>query len=91
MLSNLAGREACRFTVTDNAYGARTVTHSVAAGQALSVRCDLSGSFGWYDFSVTSETDPKWLRRVAGHVETGRASRTDPMLGRASANHTARR
>lgn len=91
VLSNLEGREACRFTVTDNAYGARIVTHSVAAGQALSVRCALSGSFGWYDFSVTSEADPKWLRRVAGHVETGRASRTDPMIGRGAGKQTVAR
>jgi phospholipase C len=56
----------------------------VGAGQTLPVPCDLSGSFGWYDFSVTSDADPQWLRRAAGHVETGRASRTDPMIGLSS-------
>ncbi len=81
VLSNLEGRQACRFTVTDNAYGAAVATHRVVAGQTLLVPYRLSGSFGWYDFSVTCDADPLWLRRVAGHVETGRASRTDPMLG----------
>lgn len=82
VLSNLEGRKACRFTVTDNAYGAPLVSHRVVAGQTLLVPCGLAGSFGWYDFSVTCDADPQWLRRVAGHVETGRDSRTDPVLGR---------
>jgi phospholipase C len=83
VLSNLEGRQACRFTVIDNAYGAAPAGHRVLAGQTLLVPCALADSFGWYDFSVTCDADPKWLRRVAGHVETGRASRTDPAMGRA--------
>lgn len=86
VLSNLEGRQACRFTITDNAYGAATGSHRVVAGQTLLVPCDLSDSFGWYDFSVTCDADPQWLRRVAGHVETGRDSRVDPMLYVATAN-----
>jgi phospholipase C len=84
VLSNLEGKQACRFTVADNAYGAAAASYTVGAGQTLPVPCDLSGSFGWYDFSVTSDADPQWLRRAAGHVETGRASRTDPMIGLSS-------
>jgi phospholipase C len=80
LLSNIEGREACRFTVTDNAYGAAAASYSVAAGQVATVPCNLSASFGWYDFSVTVDGDPAWLRRAAGHVETGRASRTDPLI-----------
>ncbi|MBP1206000.1 phospholipase C [Duganella sp. 1411] len=86
VLSNLEGRQACRFTITDNAYGTATASHRVVAAQTLLVPCDLSGSFGWYDFSVTCDADPQWLRRVAGHVETGRDSRVDPMLYVASAS-----
>jgi len=81
MLCNREGRAACRFTVTDNAYGAVATSYSVAAGQIETVSRDLSASFGWYDVSITSDADPQWLRRAAGHVETGRASRTDPVIG----------
>ncbi|MBV7536670.1 phospholipase C, phosphocholine-specific [Duganella sp. sic0402] len=81
LLSNRDGREACRFTVTDNAYGAAVATHTVAAGQVATVFCDLSRNFGWYDVSITCDADPQWLRRAAGHVETGRASSTDPLIG----------
>ncbi|MQA37675.1 phosphocholine-specific phospholipase C [Rugamonas aquatica] len=81
VLSNLDGQQACGYTVTDNAYGAGTATYRVAAGQTLSVPFNLTGSYGWYDLSVTSDADPQWLRRAAGHVETGMPSRPDPMIG----------
>ncbi|MYM33373.1 phospholipase C, phosphocholine-specific [Duganella sp. FT94W] len=81
MLSNRDGRETRHFTVTDKAYGSPAATYTVAAGQTETVARDLSSHSGWYDFSITSDADPQWLRRVAGHVETGRASRTDPAIG----------
>jgi phospholipase C len=37
---------------------------------------------GWYDVSVTADADPAYLRRLAGHVETGHDSISDPALGR---------
>ncbi|WP_432383327.1 phosphocholine-specific phospholipase C [Duganella sp. P38] len=81
LLSNRDGRAPCRFTVTDNAYGAAVASHTVAAGHVAAIACDLARSYGWYDYSIASDADPQWLRRVAGHVETGRASRTDPVIG----------
>jgi phospholipase C len=41
----------------------------------------LEPSAGWYDFEITSSADPSFLRRFAGHVETGAPSVSDPMLG----------
>jgi len=81
-LSNLAGQQACSFTIVDNAYGAAPASYSVPAGQTKAIDCGLDASFGWYDFSVSSSADPQWLRRVAGHLETGSFSRTDPQIGR---------
>jgi phospholipase C len=81
ILSNLDGLAACVFTITDNAYGAEPSEHEVAAGQQLEIPCALDNSFGWYDFSIGCKHDARWLRRAAGHVESGRASRTDPMIG----------
>ncbi|MFN3522574.1 MAG: phosphocholine-specific phospholipase C [Phenylobacterium sp.] len=43
---------------------------------------DLSASDHWYDLTLTLADDPGFLRRYAGHLETGRASRTDPAIGR---------
>ena len=41
----------------------------------------LSASGNWYDFEVTSSTDPTFLRRYAGHIETGAPSISDPLIG----------
>jgi phospholipase C len=35
----------------------------------------------WYDFEITSNTDRSFLRRIAGRIETGRHSVTDPAMG----------
>lgn len=42
-------------------------------------RCDRS--FGWYDLIVSVSQDSSFERRLAGHVETGRDSFSDPALG----------
>jgi phospholipase C len=43
---------------------------------------DLRGSDHWYDITLTLADDPSFTQRLAGHLETGRASRTDPGIGR---------
>jgi phospholipase C len=81
VLSNAGGTVACTFTVTDNAYGATATRNTVAAGQSLTLDLPLGASFGWYDLNITCDTDAQWSRKIAGHVESGQASRTDPMIG----------
>jgi phospholipase C len=80
-LSNAGGTQACTFTVSDNGYGAAGTTHAVAAGATVATSRALGASFGWYDLSVRSSSDSQFLRRLAGHVESGVASRTDPVIG----------
>jgi phospholipase C len=41
----------------------------------------LHESFGWYDLVVTVSQDATFESRLAGHVETGRDSFSDPALG----------
>ena len=41
----------------------------------------LHESFGWYDLVVTVSQDTTFEYRLAGHVETGRDSFSDPALG----------
>jgi phospholipase C len=89
MLSNVYGGRPAIFRVTDNAYGRAASTHTVAAGQQLMVNVPLAASFGWYDLSVTCDFDAQYLRRMAGRVENGQASRTDPVLGRTAAGPQA--
>jgi phospholipase C len=72
------GRGIARLSVVDNAYGAQprpVVVPSLGSMQASWV---LAASHHWYDLSVTSNDDPTFLRRLAGHVENGRPSISDP-------------
>jgi phospholipase C len=80
-LSNAGGAQACTFTVTDNGYGVAASTHTVGPSATVALTWPLAASFGWYDLSIACSSDTLYLRRVAGHVETGAAGRTDPLIG----------
>ena len=41
----------------------------------------LGTSSGWYDFILTAENDATFRQQLAGHVETGKDSITDPAIG----------
>lgn len=42
-------------------------------------RWDLKGSANWFDITVTAPASGQFLRRFAGHVETGKPSTSDPL------------
>jgi phospholipase C len=67
--------------VTDNAYGQKLIAISVPASGKISKVISLAKSFGWYD--LTLKLGNGTLKRLAGHVETGVESVTDPFMGRA--------
>jgi phospholipase C len=64
-----------------DAYSGHTTTHVVPGEDMFTYSAALEGSFGWYDFSVRVESDPTFERQIAGHVETGRDSMSDPAIG----------
>jgi phospholipase C len=72
------GSVAVTLTVTDNAYGAAARSVNLPPTSALEGSWNLGASHHWYDLSVTSSSDPTFLRRLAGHVEVGRTSISDP-------------
>jgi phospholipase C len=51
------------------------------AGDPGELYWDLEGSGFWYDFVITSDSDSRFSRRIAGRVETGRHSVSDPGMG----------
>jgi phospholipase C len=74
------GDTDCTFTVRANAYrraGADTVR--VSAGKHRTRPWPLRR--GWYDVTVTCDADSGFVRRLAGRVEHGRPSITDPAMG----------
>jgi phospholipase C len=78
-LSNL-GSAPCGMKVT-NAYDQNAPhIYSVASRASVEDHWLLTASSGWYDLSVTSMEAPEYLRRFAGHIETGRPSISDPAV-----------
>ncbi|MDB6100309.1 MAG: phospholipase phosphocholine-specific [Gammaproteobacteria bacterium] len=79
-----SGHTACTFTITDNSYGESPSTFEVAPGSRLRRVLALEASHSWYDLTVTCSTDAAFMRRFAGHVETGLPSVSDPTLSTGS-------
>src|SRR5207249_3327490 len=76
-----SGSAACTITVTANAY--RTDgpwTYPLAAGATATASFAINTSNWWYDFTATANTADTFLRRFAGHAETGQPSVTDPVV-----------
>jgi phospholipase C len=64
-----------------SAYDDRSVVDQLPGGRALELRWPLKSSFGWYDLTITADADPDFLRRLAGHLENGQDSVSDPAFG----------
>jgi phospholipase C len=69
-----------RLTLT-SAYNGERSHVTVRRGSTVTVMVPTAFGTGWYDVSVTSDASSQYLRRLAGHVETGRPSVSDPALG----------
>ncbi len=54
---------------------------TLAPGDTAARTWPLKPTAGWYDLAVEVDGDATYLRRFAGHVETGRASLSDPAMG----------
>lgn len=75
------GSEALEVRLIDDAYKANTKTISVPANQKKLISLNLQKSRGWYDFVLSVKGFPNFLRHYAGHVETGKESISDPLMG----------
>jgi phospholipase C len=64
-----------------DAYSRRTVARLVEPGRSLTWHWSLDDSFGWFDLTVEVESCDRFVQRLAGHVETGKDSMTDPLIG----------
>ena len=69
---------AVNFTVTTNNYGpSGPVSYHVPARQTKQHTIDpISNSHGWYDLTVTIDSDKGWSQRLTGHLENGKPSIT---------------
>lgn len=92
--------ESLRVTVTNSGAGSRRVAASgpyktapwsreLQAGEHVVQSWPLKATGGWYDLTLVDPGRPGFLRRLAGRVETGRPSVSDPaMVGPALMSRT---
>ncbi|MRG44226.1 phospholipase C, phosphocholine-specific [Chitinophaga sp. SYP-B3965] len=66
--------------IKDNSYKNGTVKRTVASQETMKVVLNLARSHQWYDYTV-SVPGMDMLEVFAGHVETGKVSQTDPLMG----------
>jgi phospholipase C len=64
-----------------DAYSGHSITLHLRPGEATDHEVQLGRFNGWYDLVVTVDEDPAFEYRLAGHVETGRDSTSDPAMG----------
>ncbi|KAA6461136.1 phospholipase C, phosphocholine-specific [Acidobacteria bacterium AB60] len=63
-----------------NGYTGEVLSSAVGAGASGAHTFSLNGTHGWYDFTIEVAEDAGLRYQVAGHVETGEESFTDPAI-----------
>jgi phospholipase C len=64
-----------------DAYRGKQVADKLQPGQSTSMAWRLEHTHGWYDLAITLDNDARFEARLAGHVETGSDSISDPAMG----------
>lgn len=64
-----------------NAYTKTTTAQTLAPGASVRLSWDTTAFYGWYDLTVTVPSDSTVWQQLAGHIENGKTSASDPMLG----------
>ena len=67
-----------------DAYSGKLHTRVLQPHGSATFVSQLEESFGWYDVTVRVDSGASFQRQLAGHVETGRPSVTDPAIGAAA-------
>jgi phospholipase C len=75
-----AGTVAASLNVL-NVYTGVTTTYKLNSGAMFETSVSLAEHAGWYDFVLTVESDVTFHQEIAGHLETGKPSTTDPAIG----------
>lgn len=78
-ITNLAATHA-EVTVLD-AYTGDSTARYLHQGETFEGELELGSFHGWYDLTVTVAGDSTFKHQLAGHVETGKDSFSDPALG----------
>jgi phospholipase C len=67
----------CQVTAVSR-YTGESIVQTLAPGKSLVKNWVLSGTSGWYDVLISVDADAEFAWRLAGHLENGLDSVTDP-------------
>lgn len=81
ILSPANGTPPFALQVKDLSYGAAPRSVKLEQEEVV-LTIEAPRSHGWYDLLIIAEGFPDFSRRLAGHLESGAPSRTDPLMGR---------
>ena len=73
------GSATVEVRITD-AYSGSVHPIHLKAGETASKYSERHQTYGWYDFTVEVASDATFVYQLAGHIETGEESRTDPAI-----------
>ncbi|MEP6466727.1 MAG: hypothetical protein ABJB05_10500, partial [Parafilimonas sp.] len=71
--------------ITDNTYNSfkpiiKNIPNVNESHEPVTITIDANPSLCWYDFSVVVEGNNVFEKRYAGHIETGKESKSDPAM-----------
>jgi phospholipase C len=67
--------------VVTNVYSGEKVSAALLPGKSFTERWNQKATYGWYDLAIHVTGDAGFLHHLAGHIETGKDSATDPAIG----------
>jgi len=67
-------------TITDNAYGNLSIHKNIGHASEV-VKINLKKNYNWYDFTITVDGNNFFRKRYTGRVETGKPTKSDPVMG----------
>lgn len=68
--------------ITDHSYKSNNYKKTIAPSAKSTIVLNLEKSHQWYDFGVKTAGYTAFEKRFSGRVETGKATFTDPYMGR---------
>jgi len=76
------GTGVCQLSIKD-LYNNQTLTPLLKPNQTFTKFWPLNAYFGWYNLVITVASDANFRQQLAGHLETGLPSMTDPAIATA--------
>jgi len=80
-LHNFNKANSVECVIKNTVYADETFTETIQPETTQRIVFDTSKAYNWYDLEVKIQNNPSYLRRFAGRVETGQATKTDPYMG----------